>query len=731
MKKLLIAIAFASAAALSLSSGEEAGHMHGPDGRHIVTAPKGAEGSQFILSHHDMRIEGPDGKSVLGASVDSTIFKKDQPDQVVHTEKNVYEPENEVYGSHMTYSEPGEYVIKQAVTLPSGKKMQVQFPVYVPALEGAAAGNGEHDEHDHHGPNWLLIIGGGIGFVVALWAAFRAGKKAAGGTLAGVVAFSLIVSSIPAKAFASGEEEGHMHGPDGRHIVTQTDAEGAKGSQLKAYPAPNKGESAEQTVEGIKFVLSIENEEMQPDPDLVSVTSDQSKIIGLRTELSKLTQGVQGLAVSGRVSANPNGYIKVTTRSDGRLVSLQALPGTRVKQGQVLAVLESPELAEAQAEYLRLVAEAQRAKSGIVVAENTVKQAEIEVGIAQRDLARQESLAATGIYDSPALESAKQTLSEARARVVVLQDEVKRLEQVLVRYRDGVASGVVAKRDLEKAESEFNQGKATLTEAQVQLKTAEAAYGREEKIATQKLRSAKETDTGRVRVDLARKNLLSAQAALTQARSEQSQLVSLQRITATKVRQLGGTPGGDNRIVITAPIDAEVEERRVDPGQTIAKGQSLFTLLNADLVWVLGEIYERDIPRAYVGQPIQMVADAFPGKVYNGRIAFIHNEVNPATRTTQIRIVIENPGELLKQDMFVRAVLSEEGKAQVTVPTAAIQPRLGLEYVFVQEKEGVFRKTQVRTIKSLGNRTVVDGVEPNRQVVCEGSYQLLNMGSGG
>lgn len=727
MKKILFALILCTTA-FSNASGEEAGHAHGPDGRHIVTAPKGAEGSSFILSHHDMRIEGTDGKSIEGATVNSSIFRKDRLDAPIHTEKNVYEPENEVYGAHMTYSEPGEYVIKQAVVLPSGKKMNVQFPVYVPDLDSGAAGE---EEHDHHGPNWLLIIGGGVGGVLALWGAYRAGKKSAAGSLAVLLAFSLVVSSVPTRAFASGEEEGHMHGPDGRHIVTQTDAEGAKGSQLKAYPAPNRGESAEQVIDGIKFVLSVENEEMQPDPDLVSITSDQATIIGLRTELSKLTQGVQGLSLSGRVSANPNGKITVTGRSEGRLVSLNALPGTQVKQGQVLAVLESPELADAQAEYLRLIAESQRIKGSLVIAENAVKQSEIEVGIAKRELGRQQSLAATGIYDAPALEEAKRATSEAKNRVLVLTDEVKRLESVVARYEEGAAAGVVARRDLEKAQSELTQSKSTLNEAQSQLKTSESALSREEKIAGQRLRSSKETDSSRVRLDLARKTQLSMQASLAQVRSEQAQIASLQSIAATRVRQLGGTPGGDNRITVTAPIDAEVEERMVDPGQTIAKGQPLFLLLNADLVWVLGEIYERDIPKAYIGQPIQLVADAFPTKVYTGRIAFIHNEVNPTTRTTQVRIVIENPGEVLKQDMFVRAVLSEQGKAQVTIPSSAIQPRLGLEYVFVEEKQGVFRKTQVRTLKSLGNRTVVEGLPAGRKVVCEGSYQLLNMGSGG
>lgn len=131
-----------------------------------------------------------------------------------------------------------------------------------------------------------------------------------------------------------------------------------------------------------------------------------------------------------------------------------------------------------------------------------------------------------------------------------------------------------------------------------------------------------------------------------------------------------------------------------------------------------------------VGQRMEVVADAYPDRVYEGRVAFIHNEVNPQSRTTQVRVVIENAGERLKQDMFVRVVLGTGDEQLVTVPTSAVQRKEGLDYVFVQEKEGVYRQTLVHVLKAVGNRSVVKGVEAGRVVATSGSYQLLSLGGG-
>ncbi len=725
MRRLAVLLPVLALSAAALAQAEEdPGHMHGPDGRHIVTAEDAKGGGSFILSHHDMRVEGPDGKSIEGVVVNSTISPAESANGPIHTEENVYEPENEVYGSHMTYSKPGEYVLDQQVTMPDGRRLSVQFPVYVPALavpEAAA-------KQEPPATNVTLLIGGGIALVVALAVSFRLGRKSVGPGVAGMLALALLAGTVPSRALAQEEEEGHMHGPDGRHIVTESDAAKAAGPQLKAYPGPNQEESATKTVDGIKFVLSIENEEMTPDPDLITVSEDQAALIGLKTAGAEVTGSATGLQTTGKVSANPNGLVKVNSRTGGRVIKLGALPGTTVQRGQMLAVIESADLADAQAAYRRASAELTQSQAGVKVAAADVKSARTQVSVAAQRLGRETKMAQAGEFDSPILERARSEVSAARSRLEAATAESNRLERHVSRLREGIQSGVVAQRDMDRAESELAEATAAKSDAATQLKLAQDALSREQVIARQGLRNSREVDQAKAQLDLARAGQKSAESRLQQALADVTRVQSSVRVARDQVSLLGGTAGGGNTVTVTAPIAAEVEHRLVSVGQSIAPGELLYDLLNADIVWVLADVYESDVPKVRIGQSMKVVADAYPGEVYRGEVAFVHNEVDPQTRTTQVRIVINNRGEKLKQNMFVRVMLGVGASDAVTVPSSAVQNDKGLDLVFVEEKAGVFRRTLVQVKGTFGDRTIVEGVGAGRLVATTGSYQLLAFG---
>lgn len=724
--KRLLSILILCATCCAIAQEEEPGHMHGADGRHIV-APQASGGTQtFILSHHDMRIEGPDGKIILGCKVDSTISRKGNPADVIHTEHNAYEPENEVYGSHMTYKEPGEYAISQSVTFPDGKKTSVEFPVYVPAIAGQT-------EAEHaHGPNYLLIIGAPIAGLLLLFGVYRLGMKNA--RVGGATLFALALvggASLSRTVWAQEEEEGHMHGADGRHIVAP-DAAKSSGPMLKAYPAPNQGESAEKTVDGVKFVLSIENEEMTPDPALVAIGTEKSELIGLKVDLVQFSSTGGGLQTTGRVSANPNGMVVINARASGRLVSLGALPGTSVRRGQSLAVIESPELAEAQSAYRRAGAEVTQALASVKIAQSGINLAETGLSVAERTLSRQKQLAETGAFASPALEAARSDLSRAEAEVASSQTNVQALETRVRRLAEGVESGVVARRELEASRSELETAKSNLINDRKQLNLAEEALKREESISAKGLRNAQEVESAQADVDVARAALSSSRNRLLQTNADHTRAQSMVRVARDQITLLGGSPGGGNRVTISAPISGEVEHRNVSVGQTVGIGQQLYDLLNAEIVWVLSDVYEVDIPKVRIGQRVDVVADALPGRTYPGEVAFIHNEVDEKTRTTKVRVIVDNPGERLKQNMFVRVQLGTGSGGQTLVSTAAVQTTGGVSVVFVEAAPGTYRRTVVQTAGTFGNRTIIkSGLEPGNRVVTDGAYQLMAMADGG
>lgn len=728
MSRLVLLIPALLLSSFAFSAGDEEGHMHGPDGRHIVTEPQSdSSGGSFILSHHDMRVEGTDGKSIEGVVVNSTISPKATPNKAIHTELNVYEPENEVYGSHFTYQEPGEYILSQDVKLPDGKQIKVEFPLYVPEV-----GEATHAPHAKSATgNLPLQIGGGLVALGLLYGAFRLGQKKGAVTGASALAILLLIgAATPNFSYAAEDEEGHVHGPDGRHIVTEKEAAKDTGPQLRAFPTPDQGDTAEKTVDGIKSVLSIENEEVSPDPDLISISETQIELIGLKTGTVELSQTAGGLQTTGRVSANPNGLVKVNARAGGRITALGALPGTEVKRGKMLAIIDSPDLANAQSMYRQANAEVSQGNAAIKIAESGVSSARTELQIAESNFTRQKQLAETGAFASPALESAKSDVSSAKATVEVAQTNVITLATRLARLSQGLQSGVVAKKEVDQAAADLEEARSDLTDAETQLALANSALKREESIAQKGLRNAKEVESAQAQVQLARAGLTSAQNRLTQAKADLSRIQSGIRVAIDQIRILGGSPGGSNSITITAPIAAIVDHRLVSVGQTISAGEQLFDLLNANVVWVLADVFEKDLKSIKIGQSIEVVADAHPDFVYEGEIAYIDNEVNPETRSTSVRIVINNPGEKLKQNMFVRVILGTSDQALTLVPSAAVQKDGGLDVVFVQEKPGIYRRTIVQVQSTVGERTIVSGVKKGQAVVTSGSYQLLSLGGG-
>jgi multidrug resistance efflux pump len=409
---------------------------------------------------------------------------------------------------------------------------------------------------------------------------------------------------------------------------------------------------------------------------------------------------------------------------------LGALPGTSIQKGQVLAVIESADLADAQSSYRRVSAEISQAQAAIKISESGIRASETRLQIAERTLIRQRQLASSGAFSSPALESAKSKVSLAESVLKSARVELNRLGSLVKKLELGVASGVVAQRELDDAKAQQTSAMATLADAEKQAELERQGLTREESIAQRGLRNAKEIEAAQAEVDLAKATLSSSRNQLLQSKADLSRVQSGVRVALDQIQLLGGTPGSGNRISVISPISCEVEKRHVSVGQTVALGQELYELLNADVVWVLSDVYEKDIPKVQIGQTVRVVADALPNRFYEGEVAFIHNEVDEKTRTTKVRAVVSNPGEKLKQNMFVRVALGVSKASQTLVPTSAIQKSSGLDVVFVEEVVGTYRRSIVQVQGTLGNMTIVKGVDAGKKVATDGSYQLLALGDG-
>ncbi len=180
-------------------------------------------------------------------------------------------------------------------------------------------------------------------------------------------------------------------------------------------------------------------------------------------------------------------------------------------------------------------------------------------------------------------------------------------------------------------------------------------------------------------------------------------------------------------VPVLAPIGGEVVEQLVSVGQLIQPASSqCFTISDISNVWVLVNIYQKDLPFVHVGDVVAIQTDAYPD-VFHGRISYIAAALDPNTRTLQARIETNNPGGKLKKDMYVVATVNAGAiKNAISVPDAAVlRDNENQPFVYAEFSSNQFGKRPVTLGESLQGQTeITGGLKPGDRVIGDGSIFL-------
>jgi membrane fusion protein, heavy metal efflux system len=181
-------------------------------------------------------------------------------------------------------------------------------------------------------------------------------------------------------------------------------------------------------------------------------------------------------------------------------------------------------------------------------------------------------------------------------------------------------------------------------------------------------------------------------------------------------------------IPVTAPIDGVVVERDVTLGQMVEPSATLFVVMDLAEVWILVDVYERDLPQVQVGQSARVRVGAYPEREFRGQVANIGAIVEPRTRAVKVRIVLANPERLLKAGMFATVTLegtTGQARERLLAPAAAIQRDGEQTIVFVPRGEGAFQPRQVKVAREIGDWVEIErGLAAGDTVVTSGSFLL-------
>ena len=230
---------------------------------------------------------------------------------------------------------------------------------------------------------------------------------------------------------------------------------------------------------------------------------------------------------------------------------------------------------------------------------------------------------------------------------------------------------------------------------------------------------------------ISQRDLESAQADYNDAATDvQTSLQTLrifgvtpQDITEAEQQNVGIRP----ELAMRAPIAGTIVQKMVLPGQFIQAGTTAaFVISDVSTMWVQGHIYEKDLRSVHKGDVAEMRNTSFP-VIFHGTVSYIGDMIDPATRTTPVRIVTKNREGLLKKDLFLDVTIQDksEHKALVVPTTSVLYDDQNFPFVYVQMEPGKFAQKQITIGAQQDDQIeILDGLKEGDHVVSQGSVFL-------
>ncbi len=185
------------------------------------------------------------------------------------------------------------------------------------------------------------------------------------------------------------------------------------------------------------------------------------------------------------------------------------------------------------------------------------------------------------------------------------------------------------------------------------------------------------------------------------------------------------------QVAIKANTSGIVVEKRVNEGDYVNQGSVLFQVANLSQVWAMFDAYEVDLPFLKVGDNVEFTLQAIPNRTFSGKISFIDPILNKTTRTAKVRVVTNNPGLVLKPEMYANATINaplRQNKNQIVIPKSAVLWTGKRSVVYVKQADietPAFLLREVTLGPSLGDAYVIeDGLNDGEQVVTNGVFTV-------
>jgi len=300
------------------------------------------------------------------------------------------------------------------------------------------------------------------------------------------------------------------------------------------------------------------------------------------------------------------------------------------------------------------------------------------------------------------------------------------------KVKEGEAKVAHARAQLSELEAgsrpeELRQAEEALRQAQSRFDNAKLQYERVEALFKKQVMSKKEMDLADMEYRVAEAQLTSSQQNLKLikegARQEvkeasRAKLKEMEALLAQEQIRLQNT-------LITAPFQGEVVRKYLDAGALVSSSTPIVNLVHTMTLKIVANVLERDIPLLKPGMRAKIQAEAYPEKVFEGRVARVNIGLELSTRTLQAEIEIPNSDRLLKPGMFARieVVLLEKPEV-LAIPSNAVMEEQGKRFVYVVQGNKAVRTPILTGIEQERFVEIKEGLKEGDQVVTRGQEAI-------
>jgi membrane fusion protein, heavy metal efflux system len=493
------------------------------------------------------------------------------------------------------------------------------------------------------------------------------------------------------------------------------------------------------------------HQDSTPNPN-IQIDSATAKQIGVQVVAAK-KQGLNvQIAATGQIELLPSKRVEVTAPIKGKLIQLLAQPGAKVKAGQILARMSSPEVNELRVNSLQQRAEAlallqqaqtdrtlaQQSYSKIVeIATAETSQARSQLTAAQSRLVREQQLVKNGSVVRAAKTSYQRQQQIAIAEVNSAQTELELAQERYQKDLELSNSGALARRQLLESKSKLAEARTLLVRAKSQPGVAQSETElrkAETELPLRELRDAEKQIAeaqGQLAKTLNQRSVVEANAQVQKSTAAVTAAQSQLRLSDASYRgllaQLGNRANAQGIVSITAPIEGTIADREITIGQSVADpGAKLMTITDDRQVLATANIYERDLGRLKIGQQVSVKVPGVGDKVFSGQISRIGTTVDAQSRVVPVQATLNNPDGLLKAGTFaeIKLATSQITAPVVVIPASAVVETERAKLVYIKSGDG-YQSTTVTLGQTVGDLVEVKtGLFAGDLVVTQRAPQL-------